>query len=226
MNPLQKSLANFLKLGLRERLLVVVVLALVLYFVMDLALLKPQQNKIKQLQQLNNAHQTELALVNNALAEFEKKTPAGVDPQTINVAALDAIKKQILDADALFGEIDANASQTGTLVKQLLNASPSLTLLSLNTLPTTPFFTVENKPGGNESAAKAAPALPSTIYSYGVEFSIKGNYMALLAYMENLRKYPKRLFWSNANLDVEVYPNAVLKMSVYSLSAQPSSPLH
>jgi MSHA biogenesis protein MshJ len=226
MNPLQRSLAKFLKLGLRERVLIVVVLALVLYFALDQALLKPQQYKIKQLQQLNSAHQTELALVNNALAEFEKKTPSGVDPSTINAAALDAIKKQIIDADALFGDVDATASQTGTLVKKLLDASPSLTLLSLNTLPTTPFFTVESKPGASNNAAGSTPVLPKTIFSYGVEFSIKGNYMALLSYMENLRKYPKRLFWSNVNLDVETYPNAVLKMSVYSLSAQPNSPLH
>jgi hypothetical protein len=226
MNPLQKSLAKFLKLGLRERVLIVVVLALILYFVMDVALLKPQQQKIKHLQQLDSTHKTELVLVNNALAEFEKKTPEGIDPSTINAAALDAIKKQIIDADALFGDVDATASQTGTLVKKLLDASPSLTLLSLNTLPTTPFFTVESKPSGSNNAAGTTPVLPKTIFSYGVEFSIKGNYMALLTYMENLRRYPKRLFWSNANLDVDVYPNAVLKMSVYSLSAQPNSPLH
>jgi MSHA biogenesis protein MshJ len=226
MNPLQKSLAKFLKLGLRERVLIVVVLALILYFVMDAALLKPQQQKIKHLQQLNSTHQTELVLVNNALAEFEKKTPDGIDPSTINVAALDAIKKQIIDADALFGDVDATASQTGTLVKKLLDASPSLTLLSLNTLPTTPFFTVESKPSGSNIAAGTTPVPPKTIFSYGVEFSIRGNYLALLSYMENLRRYPKRLFWSDANLVVENYPNAVLKMSVHSLSAQPSSPLH
>lgn len=226
MNPLQKSLAKFLKLGLRERLLVVAALGLALYFTIDLALLKPQQQKLKQLRQLDSTHQTELVLVNNALAEFERKSPDGTDSLAINAAALDAIKKQIVDAEALFGEVDATASQTGALVKKLLNASPGLTLLSLNTLPTTPFFTVEATPSGNDNATKSAPVLPSTIYSYGVEFSVKGNYMALLSYMENLRRYPKRLFWSNANLDVEVYPNAVLRMSVYSLSAQPSSPLH
>jgi MSHA biogenesis protein MshJ len=226
MNALHKSLENFLKMGLRERLLAVLAVALVLYFIMDVALLGPQQKKIKQLQQLNNAHQTELVLVSNALDEFEKNTPAGVDPRTMNRAALDEIKKQIADADALFGEVDTNTSQTGTLVKKLLDANPGLTLLSLNTLPTTPFYTIENKPAGSDAASKAPPVVaPNTIYSYGVEISVKGNYMALLSYMESLRKYPKRLFWSDTNLDVDVYPNAVLKMAVYSLSAQPSSPL-
>ena len=55
--------------------------------------------------------------------------------------------------------------------------------------------------------------------------SVKGKYMALLSYMENMQNYPKRLFWSEAKLDVSAYPEAVLTLVIYSLSDQSSSPL-
>jgi len=221
MDSLQKALEHFLKMGLRERLLVVTAIALVMYFIIDLTLLKPQQRDIQHLKKLDESHQSELTMVNNALADIEKNMPEGVSSPTMSRASLDEIKKQIAEADALFGEVDASTSQTGILVKKILAANPSLTLMSLNTMPTTPFYTIESKAG----TANAPPAAPKTIYSYGVEVSIKGNYLALLSYMENLRKYPKRLFWSNAYLDVDRYPDAVLKLAVYSLSAQPNSPL-
>jgi len=218
---LQKTYENFMKLGLRERVLIVAAIALVIYLIMDLTLLTPQQKKIKQLEQLDNQHKNELVIVNNALADIRKNSPSGAN---LTPEAIEAIKKQIAEADALFGEIDTSSSQTGTLVRKILASNPSLTLLSLNTLPTVPFYTIENKPKPGENPNQVAP--PKVIYSYGVEISIKGNYLALLSYMNSLRKFPKRLLWSNTNVDVDTYPDAVLKMSVYSLSAQPSSPIH
>jgi len=210
-----------MKLGLRERVLIVAAISLVIYLIMDLTLLTPQQKRIKQLEQLDIQHKNELVIVNNALADIRKNSPGGAN---LTPEAIDAIKKQIAEADALFGEIDTSTSQTGTLVRKILASNPSLTLLSLNTLPTVPFYTIENKPKPGENPNQVAP--PKVIYSYGVEISIKGNYLALLTYMNSLRKFPKRLLWSNTNVDVDTYPDAVLKMSVYSLSAQPSTPIH
>ncbi len=217
MNQLTLMLNKFAKLQLRERLLVLAALAALLYFIVDITLLIPQQKKIAKLQQLDIAHKAELASVNKALTEIGKDMSIVTDQQGKDRATLDELNKQIADAEAFFAKADAATSQLGELVKELLNASPNLKLVSLSTLPTTPFYMRENKAGGGEKAM--------AIYKNGVAVSIKGDYMALLAYMESLQKYPRRLFWAEAKLDVAAYPEAMLKLVIYSLSDQASPAL-
>lgn len=226
MNFLNESIASFAKLQLRERLLAVLLGSIVLYFIVNLALLAPQEKKIKHLQQLDKAHKVELASINKTLDEMEKGLSKGLDPQAGDRATLDALKKQIADGDAFFGQTDATTSQVGTLVKDLLDTSPGLTLVSFRTLPAQELIT-PSKASQGDKAAKGSVEIQKIIYKHGVEISVKGNYMMLLSYMENLQKYPKRLFWSQARLDVPAYPEkeAVLKLLIYSLSDQPVSPL-
>ena len=59
MKFLNETLAKFAQLSMRERLLVLLVAALVLYFAFDAALLTPQAKRTKQLQQAAQAHRVE-----------------------------------------------------------------------------------------------------------------------------------------------------------------------
>jgi len=220
MNSLNVSIAKFAKLKPHERVLAVVVVAVLLYGVADIALLVPQQKKIKDLQRLDQAHQTELASINKTLAEMGNGMSNSSDQPSKDRAVLDELNKQIADVDAFFGRADTTTSQVGALVRELLDASPGMTLVSLKTLPVVQFYSPASKASGSDKAAKEAQKI---IYRHGVEVSVKGNYMALLSYMENLQKYPKRLFWSGATLDVSVHPDAVLKLVIYTLSDQPIS---
>ena len=224
MNSLNELMARFNKLHLRERLLATAAVAAILYFIVDVAMLKTQQERIKDLQQLDKAHKTELASVNAALAEAEKKAVAVSEQVSRDRAILDMFKKQIADADALLEQSDTNTSQVGALLKKLLDANPGMTLVSLKTLPVTVFYSPEIKAGKDGKAAEPMEA-QRTVYRHGVEVSVKGDYLALLSYMENLQKYSERLFWSEAKLDASTYPDAVLKLVIYSLSDQASPSL-
>lgn len=222
MNFLTASIAKFTRLSLRERLLAVVAVAAVLYFIVDMLLLGPQQKKINALRQLDKSHMTELVATNKTLAELEIDTAKSAAQMAEDQITLDALKKQIADAAAFYGQTDATTSQVGALVRELLGASPGLTLVALKTLPVATFYMPENKAAGEVNGIR------KVLYKQGIEVSVKGNYMALLSYLENLQKYPKRLFWSEASLsvsEVSVHPDAVLKLVIYSLSEQPSTPL-
>jgi len=225
MKFLEASIVKFAGLDLRERILLVAATAVVLYFTVDLALLGPQQKKMESLLKQDKTHQTELAAINEALAVMAAKAPDVAAPSANDPATLDALKKQIADADSIYRQLDSTTSQVGTLVEELLAASPELTLVSLKTLPVAPFQETDNMPGSSGKPGGPGNDSAKTIYKYGVEVSIKGNYMALLAYMENLQNYPHALFWSEAKLDVPAHAEAVLKLVLYSLSRQSSSPL-
>lgn len=228
MKFLNDSIARFARWSMRERLLALAAVAAVLYFSADFALLGPQQKKIKAVRDLGQANTTELASINQVLAQMENAEVKARDPLARERATVAALKKQIADVDAFFGQADPTTSQIGALVRELLDANPKLTLVSLKTLSPTEFYSPANAAPASGNAAKDVKdnrEVPKTVYRHGVEVSIKGNYLALLAYLENLQKTPGRLFWSEARLDVSTYPESVLKVVIYTLSDQPSAPL-
>lgn len=220
MNLLNESISRYIKLRLAERLLVLLAAAIAIFFIVDIGLLIPQQKKLADLQRLDKTHLEELSLI-------ERNVSLGNEQLSKDRATFDQLNKQIADFNAVLGQSDGDSFDVGSLLKELLDVTPGLSLVSFKTLPVVPFYTPEVK---DSSANKnAAPSeidkFQKVIYKHGVEISVKGNYLALLSYMENLQKYPKRLFWSEAKLEVVAYPDAVLKLVIYSLSDQSSSPL-
>ena len=63
------------------------------------------------------------------------------------------------------------------------------------------------------------------MYKKGIEISVKGRYFDLLAYMEKMEKTPRRMFWNEASLNVSDYPNAVMRLVIYTLSENQHEPL-
>jgi MSHA biogenesis protein MshJ len=237
MNALKPWMARFDRMSLRERAGLVAAAAAVLYFVLSLLLVGPDEARSKALKQRVEAQQAELEAVRKDIRELSVLLER--DPNAPQRAQLEAVKGTIVEADALLAQLDSAAPQAaGAVLRQVLAATPGLELVSLKTLPVALAF--QSKPLPAASPAKPAPAAatpgtdakdaaprlelaprpPRSIYRHGIEISIKGNYLVLLPYLEKLQKYPGRLYWTDASLEVQSYPVAVLKLTVYTLSGQ------
>ncbi len=201
-------------------------ISLIVLFIVYLFLLVPQQRKITSSELLIKSQQTELKAINIMIASKEKEVSLNRGLLKENLIARDELKKQVDEINVFFGQSDPSTSQVGALIRELLTANTGLTLMSLKTLPAVLFYTPpqQGTASGSDLQNLALKA-QGNIYKNGVEVSVKGKYMALLYYMENMQNYPKRLFWSEAKLDVSAYPEAVLTLVIYSLSEQSSSPL-
>jgi MSHA biogenesis protein MshJ len=210
MNYLENAIARFAKYKLVERWLIVMLVSVVAYMIVDTAILPPQQQKIIELKRMDQENKAELTAV---ALESTKET----NDALLNTQELEDIKKQISAVKSFYGSEGATSLEAGQLLKEILDVSPGLTLVSMKTLPVSQLFTIDNK------APESATQKP--LYKHGIEVSISGNYMALLAYMEHLQKYPKSLFWSQAKLDTSTYPVSELNLVIYSLSDQASTPL-
>lgn len=202
----------------RERIILAVAVAGVLYFLVNLLLLTPEQNKQKLLQQQIATQQKELSTFYDTNKEISNQLTN--DPLAKARITRDNLSKSIADVDALLGQANATSSQVGELIKSILIASPGLSLVSLKTLPVSTFYTAKV---ASTAPAAIAPQIPLTIYKHGIEVSIKGNYLAMVPYLQNLQNNSKRLFWNDAKLDVTVYPEAILKITIFTMSEQPSS---
>lgn len=225
MDALKPWLARFDRMSLRERAGLFAATAAVLFFLVSVVLVVPVEARSKAHQQRMVAQQAELEAVRKEIRELSVLLER--DPNAPQRAQLEAIKGANAEADALLAQLDSAAPQAaGAVLRQVLAATPGLELVSLKTLPATVAF--QSKPPA-VAAAKPAPAAatpelaprpPRSIYRHGIEISIKGNYLALLPYLEKLQKHPGRLYWTDVSLEVQSYPVAVLKLTVYTLSGQ------
>jgi Tfp pilus assembly protein PilO len=241
MKPLKQFSDGFAALRLRDRVVVIAAVAAFLTLAGNLLLLKPRALEIRQLRERENAHLKELAGLKGALDQIESERQRGIDPLVAEKARLAEMRRQIRETETFMGGADTSASQVGQLVRGLIDMRADLQLVSLKTLPSAVFYTppappkpqegtpsevdkvlAQLKQPVNKPAAAPVVLVNKTIYKHPVSISVKGAYPALLAYLQDMRKFPKRIFWADAKLDVSEknYREATLQLTIYTLSDQ------
>ncbi len=222
MKTFKPWLTKFQALTVRERLLAVLGLLAVLYFLADAALLGPQGKQNKALQQQIEQQKTELTAFTKMMSELSSNQQ--VDPLAQERAERDDLRLRVLQAQSVIGQT-TSGRQLSEVIRAMIGATPGLSLVSFKTLPAEPFFkAVSAAPANPAPNAQANPAA-LTLFKHGIEVSVKGNYPALIAYLQSLQRSPNPVFWANASLDVTTYPEATLKITVYTLSERFESPL-
>lgn len=197
------------------------------YVAVDISVLTPSLHQRRQADVQTEAQQVEMMKINREITMLSRQL-AG-QSSADKAAELKALQQMIADADALLSEDDGGSLKLSALLDSMLRTTPGLSLVSIKTLPVVPLL-----PRGPQAAdgATLKPALPVTgkqaasepapvaVHQHGVEIVVQGNFLALLPYMEKLRRYPKRLFWTSANLEVIRHPDAQLRLVITTLSEQ------
>lgn len=224
----QQLCASFDQKPVRERLLMLLASVALVFFMIDSLLVTPQTKRFRQLTEKTVSLREDTDKAEQQISALSARLALNSDVN--KKAELDKLINQIATTDALLSEADGNPLNLSALLSSLLETTPGLQLMALRTLPVLPLLPRaaldENgkpvlKPAPPMIAGAAAePEQATTIYQHGVEITIKGNYLALLPYLEKIKNYPKRLFWIEAKLEVAKYPNAILRLNLQTLSAQ------
>jgi MSHA biogenesis protein MshJ len=211
---MDRYLGLFNRLAFREKLFVVIGFVLAIYMVLDLALVTPQEKRRKALRaeisKVDLESQTIRAEMVAVKAQLDK------DPHAKDRAQLDAFKKAIEEADAFLAKVESDPKQVGHLLRQILAGSPGLTLASLKTLPGAPI--VDASKGGGKGTGRL-------LYRRGIELVVRGNYLAMLPFLQRLQDQPTRLLWGEAEISVGLYPDATLRITFFTVTNQPAAPL-
>lgn len=213
-------------MSLRERAMIFVAAAVIVIALMEVILLDPllvrqktlsaqvvqQQEKMKELQ----------AQMQNLL---QAKRDDEHSPLRDRLAQL---KQQLQEQDGyLQSRRDrlVEPNKMADLLKQVLDKNGRLQLVELKTLPvslliekpqaavTAPQATTANSQDGENQ-----PDSQKQIYKHGVSITVRGGYLDLMRYVTALEKMPAQMFWGEASLSVEKYPDAVFTLTVYTLS--------
>ncbi len=211
--------------------MLVAALALV-HVIADLMVMTPAQRQIRASESRLESQQAELTKINREITALSAQLAS--QNSADKVAELQALQRMIADADALLSEDDGGSLKLSALLQTMLHTTPGLSLVSLKTLPVVPLLPRAPQAADGTPLKPAVPMTgkqaaseppPIAVHQHGVEIVIQGNFLALLPYMEKLRRYPKRLFWTSASLDVVKYPDTQLRLVITTLSEQKVSVL-
>lgn len=213
MNALwERYAAKYDALSLRERVMVfaaamVAVLALAYTMMIEPELLKQRRTSAAILQKHSEMKAFE-AQVTKLISSRAS------DPDRSDRERLAELREQLNELEARISTEERKftaPSQMRTVVEGLLGRSRGVALVELKTLPIT---TIEETP-----AAKPKPAKSERlIYRHGVELTVSGSYLDLLAYVRDLERLPSQLYWGGLVLDAAEYPRVSMKLTLYTLS--------
>jgi MSHA biogenesis protein MshJ len=206
-------------LSLRERSMIFVAAAFVVISLMNVILLDPllakqkllssqveqQQEKMKELQaQMENLLQAKRNDEHSPLRD-----------------RLTQLKQQLKEQDSYLQSRRDRLiapNKMADLLRQVLNKNGSLKLIELKTLPVSLLIEKPQGTAANPSDGQKHPDQQKQIFKHGVRITVRGGYLDLMRYVTALEKMPSQMFWGEAILSVEKYPDATFTLTLYTLS--------
>lgn len=219
---------------LRERIFMFVTATLGLILLVNWLVLDPQFARQKKLADQVKQNQATMAAIESGIQQTLKSRE--VDPDASSRERLLRLRQQ--SAQLQNGLL---AMQKGlvppdkmaSLLEDILKRNGKLQLISLKTLPVAD-INEEPRGASKNAASKTAETASATvsvakddidaqtatgaIYKHGVEMTVQGNYLDMVAYLSELEAMPWQLFWGSAKLNVDVYPKSTLTLTVFTLS--------
>ena len=212
-------------LGLRERVMVFAMLAVLVLALFDTLILEPQfarENELSQQITRDLGQTTQMNAQIEALAAAYAR-----DPDTEKRKQLAALLQKSNQIRGQLRDMQkglVSPDKMTTLLEDILRQNGKLRLVDLHTLPASDLLEPP-KAGETKSSAtdakkpgEAKPAGAGLVYKHGVELVIEGNYLDLLDYMQSLEGMPWQLFWSKARLSADDNGSLTLSLTLYTLS--------
>jgi MSHA biogenesis protein MshJ len=209
-------------MSLRERAMIFIAAAFVLISLVDVVLLEPLLAKQKSLSTQVVQRQEKMKELQ---AQIQSLLQARKDEEHSPLRVrLTQLKQQIQEQERYLqsrGDRLIEPDKMAGLLRKVLNKNVGLQLVELKTLPVSPLI---EKPvaAGKQTPDNQAPDsqtdIQKQIYKHGVQITVRGSYLDLLRYAAALEKLPEQMFWGEAKLNVEKYPDSLFTLTLYTLS--------
>jgi MSHA biogenesis protein MshJ len=207
-------------MSLRERAMIFLAAAFVLISLLNTLLLDPllakqkalSQKVVQQQDQMREQQATIQALLN--AKRDDQKSPLRLRAAQLRTQLQE--QKQYLSSrsDRL-----VQPEQIAHLLEQVLRQQGKLQLLKLETLPLAPL--IEAEPVVTNNGVAQTPLVKDSkkeIFKHGVKITVRGSYLDVLHYLTALENMPTQMFWGEMTFKVESYPDAVVSLTLFTLS--------
>jgi MSHA biogenesis protein MshJ len=212
----------------RERALILAATSAVVFMLMDALLLGPVLAERKRMVQETLNDQAEVGKTAAQVQTLNREKGADPDVALKSKLADLAVRQAALQRqiDAQSAELVPPEKMSAVLEKMLAN-NPRLQLIEVKTLPRVA-ISMEKEPAPARQGGQARDAKPvradeknsSEMYRHGVEVSMRGGYLDLLAYIQEIESLPVRMFWDRVSLSAAAYPTVTMRLVVYTISLE------
>lgn len=227
-NYWEKARSTIDDMSLRERAMIFVAAAFVVISLMEVLLLDPLLARQKILSTQVTQQQEKMKEVQAQMQSLlQSQHDQEHSPMRVRVVQL---KQQLQEQDVYLQSRRDRLVEPGKiagLLKDVLDKNGRLQLVELKTLPVS-LLIEKPQPAAVAGQSSNSPAtLPDTgkqpdqqkqIFKHGVQITVRGGYLDLVRYITALEKMPTQMFWGEASLIVEKYPDGVFTLTVYTLS--------
>ncbi|HEY8606819.1 MAG TPA: MSHA biogenesis protein MshJ [Noviherbaspirillum sp.] len=211
-------------LSLRERVIIFVLAALVLLVLVNAFLLDPQYRAQKQLSDRIRDQQTQTAALQAAIRQ--QALDRDSDPVQANTARLRQLQGDLDQVRSALGNLQQGLiapDRMAALLEDILKRNRGVQLVSLKTLPASAIVSIGEDAAkadakADDKTASRPPQAAGGIYKHGVQLVIRGPYLEIMNTLAQLETMPWQLFWSQASLGTEHYPDSTLTLTLYTLS--------
>jgi MSHA biogenesis protein MshJ len=201
----RRTAAKFDALSVRERVMVsaavmVALLALVYTLMIEPELKKQQRSAAAMLQKQSELRALD-AQVQGLLAARAQ------DPDRARRERLAQLAGQVKELESSINAEErrfTRPAQMRGVVEGVLGRARGVELVELKTLAVTTLSAKESR--------------DRVIYRHGLELTVAGSYLDLLAYLRALEALPTQLYWGALSIDASKYPQVLMKLTVYTLS--------
>jgi MSHA biogenesis protein MshJ len=205
------------ELSLRERTMIFIAAAFVVISLINVMLLDPLLARQKLLSSQLEQRQEKMKELQ---AQMQNMLQAKRDDQHSPLRnRLVQLKQQLQEQDSyLQSRTDRliEPDKIAGLLKKMLDNNGSLQLVELKTLPVS--LLIEKPQGSATNTPDGQTGSHKQIFKHGVQITVRGGYLDLIRYVTALEKLPEQMFWGEASLSVEKYPDSVFTLTLYTLS--------
>ena len=196
-------------MSLRERAMIFVTIMVALYFVAVNVLFGPLNVEKDRLQRLVNQQRDETRMLD---IQIQGMLESGAkDPEAAKRQKMAALQETLKSIDLALVRVTSglvSPQEMTQLVEQMLLKNRGLQVIKVESLPAAPLLDKD----GNANASGAM------VYKHGMRVELKGGYMDILRYLKSLEGLPWKVFWGQAVLKTEKYPDSKLDLLIYTLS--------
>ncbi|MCZ7563971.1 MAG: hypothetical protein M5U08_09320 [Burkholderiales bacterium] len=194
---------------LRERAILFIAAAAVLFLVVNTLLIAPRIERQRRIAAEVAQQQAAQRQLDGQIRKLLRER--GADPDAATRVRLAAARAKIAANEASLRELNARLvppERIRGLLESLIARDRRLELVALKTLAVAPLL---------EAAADGAPRA-SQVYRHGVELTLRGTYLDLLGYLEQLEALPYQMFWGSVDVAATDYPTITMKLTVHTIS--------
>jgi len=219
-----RAAAKLDAMSARERALVFAAGTAVMLFVLWLVILKPAGDRNRELAAQAASQKDTIAALETQKRELQARTAANPDAELLR--QIEEVDRQLASVDASISAMQSGLIQPDrmtALVKGVIGQAPRLQLVAMRTLPPTPLVEANKEAGAAKPGEKQqsdAERQEAGIFKHGIEITLEGRYLDLLAYAAQLERMPTRVMWNRTRIDATEYPRVTMTLTLYTLSLE------